>query len=102
MADQRFTDSITNRALDTVDLVVGTVHDKLVRPAVVGARGVVFGIIIAVVAILIAVLVSIGFIRLMTVYAFDHKVWISYLVLGAIFCGAGAFAYTKRVASGHD
>jgi hypothetical protein len=90
------TDEWSNRALDTVDRVVGTVHDKVIRPAIVGARGVVFGVIIGVVGIAIVVLLSVGFIRLTTVYLFDHKVWISYLVLGTIFCSAGAFAYSKR------
>ena len=47
-------------------------------------------------AITIVVLLSVGFIRITTVYLFDHKVWISYLVLGAIFSGGGFFAYTKR------
>ena len=41
-------------------------------------------------------LLSVGFIRLTTVYLFDYKVWISYLVLGAIFCVGGVFAYSKR------
>ena len=96
MAEHDLTDALSNRALDTVDTVVGTVHDKIVRPAIVGARGVVFGVIIAVISLAVAVLLGVGFIRLTTVYLFDHKVWISYLVLGAIFCGGGAFAYSKR------
>jgi hypothetical protein len=93
---EQLTDEWTNKALDTVDLVVNTLHDKVVRPAVVGARAVVFGVIIAVVGLTISVLLSVGFIRLTTVYLFDHRVWISYLALGAIFCSAGAFAYSKR------
>ena len=76
--------------------MVAVVNDKAIRPAVVAARAVVFGVIIAVVALMIVVLLSVGFIRLTTVYLFDGKVWISYLVLGAIFCAGGAFAYSKR------
>ncbi len=96
VADQSFTDNLSERALDAVDTVVAAVNTKAVRPAVVAARAVVFGVIIAVMGITIVVLLSVGFIRITTVYLFDGKVWISYLVLGAIFSGGGFFAYTKR------
>jgi hypothetical protein len=96
VAERSFTDTLSQRAMDAVDTVVATVNDKAIRPAIVAARAIVFGVIIAVVAITVLVLLSVGFIRLTTVYLFDDKVWISYLVLGAIFCLGGAFAYTKR------
>jgi hypothetical protein len=96
VADQNIADELSNRALDAVDSVVAVVNDKAVRPAVVAARTIVFGVIILVVALTILVLVSVGFIRFTTVYFFNGKVWISYLVLGAIFCAGGAFAYSRR------
>ncbi len=96
MADQNIADELSNRALDAIDSVVAVVNDKAVRPAVVAARAVVFGVIILVVALTIVVLLSVGFIRFTTVYFFNGKVWISYLVLGAIFCLGGAFAYSRR------
>ena len=99
MADQNFTDDLSNRALDTIDTVVAVVNDKAVRPAVVAARAVVFGVIIVVVALTVVVLLSVGFIRFTTVYLFDDKVWISYLVLGAIFSVGGFFAYAQRGAA---
>ena len=54
MAEHNFTDELTNRALDTIDSVVATVNDKAIRPAIVAARAVVFGVIIGVVALAIA------------------------------------------------
>ena len=102
MAEHDFTDEWSNRALDTVDRVVATVNDKAIRPAVVAARGIVFGVIIGIVGVAILILLSIGFIRVGTVYLFDHKVWITYLVLGALFCTGGAFAYSKRGVAPHD
>jgi uncharacterized protein YacL len=95
VADQSFTDNLSNRALETIDSVVAVVNDKAVRPAVTAARGVVFGVIIGVIAIAVLVLFCIGFIRFTTVYIF-HEVWISYLVLGAIFNVGGFFAYSRR------
>jgi hypothetical protein len=87
---------LPNKALDAVDAVVALANDKAVRPAVVAARSIVFGVIIGVVALTIVVLLSVGFVRFTTVYFFNGKVWISYLVLGAIFCVGGAFSYSKR------
>ena len=87
---------MTQRVLDTVDTVVATVHDKAVRPAIVAARAVVFGVIISVVAVAVVILLCIAFVRLATDYFFDDKVWISYLVLGGLFCLAGAFGYSRR------
>ena len=49
-----------------------------------------------------AVLLSIGFIRLSTDYLFHYRVWVSYLALGAIFCGGGLFAYSKRGVAPHS
>jgi hypothetical protein len=90
VADHNFSDDLSNRALDTIDTVVATVNDKAIRPAIVAARAVVFGVIIGVVALAVLVLLSVGFIRLTTDYLFHYRVWVSYLVLGAIFCAGGS------------
>jgi hypothetical protein len=89
-------DALSTRALDTIDTVVATVNDKAVRPAIVAARAVVFGVIISVVGLAVLALLCIGVVRLLTDDAFGHRVWISYLVLGAIFCLGGAIAYSRR------
>ncbi len=99
MADHNFTDELSIRALDTIDTVVATVNDKAIRPAIVAARAVVFGVIIGVVALAVLVLVSIGFIRLTTDYLFHYRVWVSYLALGGLFLLGGMFAYSKRGAA---
>ena len=101
MPENDFADALSARALDTIDTVVATVNDKAVRPAIVAARGVVFGIIIAVAGVAVGVLVLIGVVRLLTVDAFDHKVWITYLVLGGLLSALGAFLYSKRGAHPH-
>ena len=79
MADNNFGDELSHRALDAVDTVVATVNDKAIRPAIVAARAVVFGFIIAVVALAVVVLLSVGFIRLTTDYLFHYRVWVAYL-----------------------
>ena len=102
MAEHNFTDELSNRALETIDSVVAAVNDKAIRPAIVAARAIVFGVIIGAVGLAVVVLLSVGFIRLTTDYLFHYRVWVSYLVLGAIFCAAGMFAYSKRGAAPHS
>jgi len=87
-------DALSARALDTIDTVVATVNDRAVRPAIVAARSVVFGIIIAVVGITVVIMFCIGFIRLSTIAG--HRIWASYIVLGLIFSAVGAVLYARR------
>jgi hypothetical protein len=94
VAENDYSDALSSRALDTIDTVVATVNDKAVRPAVVAARGIVFGVVIAVAAIAVFVLFCIMFIRLTTIYG--HRIWASYTVLGLLFCAIGAFLYSRR------
>ena len=94
MAQNDIGDALSARALDTIDTVVATVNDRAVRPAIVAARSVVFGIVIAVIGITVVVLFCIGFIRLTTIAG--HRIWASYVVLGLIFSAVGAVLYARR------
>ena len=94
MAENDIGDALSARALDTIDTVVATVNDRAVRPAIVAARSVVFGIIIAVIGITVVVLFCVGFIRLTTIAG--HRIWASYIVLGLIFSAVGAVLYARR------
>jgi hypothetical protein len=87
-------DSLSERALDTIDTVVATVNDKAIRPAVVAARGVVFGVIIGVIGLVVLVLFCVMFIRVTTIAG--HRIWASYIVLGLIFSAVGAVLYARR------
>jgi hypothetical protein len=94
VAENDLGDALSARALDTIDTVVATVNDRAVRPAIVAARSVVFGIIIAVVGITVVIMFCIGFIRLSTIAG--HRIWASYIVLGLIFSAVGAVLYARR------
>jgi len=84
------------KAADVVDLVVDTIHDKAVRPILLAARVMVFGLLVAALVLVVLVLLSIGLLRLLDVYAFSGRVWISYAVLGGVFTLAGIFAWSRR------
>jgi hypothetical protein len=94
VAENDLSDALSARALETIDTVVATVNDRAVRPAIVAARGIVFGVIIGVVAVCVITLFCVAFIRVSTIAG--HKVWASYIVLGLVFCGVGAFLYSRR------
>ncbi len=86
----------SNTAVDAIDSVVDVVHDKVVRPALIVGRGVVFGTLIAFVALVVLTLLSIGLVRLLDVYAFGGRVWASDALFGALFCGGGFFLWSLR------
>jgi hypothetical protein len=88
--------TLSARAADLVDNLVGDVHERFIRPIVLAARAVVFGLIIATLAIVVLVLLSVALVRLLTVYLFDGRVWASYLLLGSIFVIGGFYLWSKR------
>ena len=89
-------EELSARAADTVELVVETVHDKVVRPALLAGRAIVFGVLIAVVGLVVLVLLAVGFVRLLDVYAFGGRVWASDALIGVVACGGGFFLWTMR------
>ena len=84
------------RATDAVDTLVSLLRDKTVRPLSLVARVIVFGILVFVAALVTVVLASIALIRLLTVYAFDGRVWAADLLVGAVFVLIGVVAWTQR------
>src|SRR5580700_4732296 len=87
----------SNRAIDTVDTVVDVVHDKVVRPALIAGRAVVFGILIAFLSLVVFVLLAVALVRLLDVYAFGGRVWASDALFGAVCTTAGLFLWRLRV-----
>lgn len=86
---------------DTIERVVGTVRDKTTRPIVMVARALVFGLLGAFVGLMALVLLLIGLTRGMQAaleapLSHPTAVWVSYLVIGGLFCLAGAFCMAKR------
>jgi hypothetical protein len=87
---------LPRRAADAVQLVVDTIHDKAVRPVALVARALVFGLLIAVLGITLLILGSIVVVRLLDVYAFGHRVWLSYIVLGGVLTLVGLGLWSRR------
>jgi drug/metabolite transporter (DMT)-like permease len=81
------------KAADSVELAVALVSDRAVRPIVVAARAVVFGVLIATLAVAIIVWGSVGLVRFFDVYFWPGEVWASYLLLGGLFTVGGTLAW---------
>ncbi|HEY5026178.1 MAG TPA: hypothetical protein VII76_14480 [Acidimicrobiales bacterium] len=90
------------KVADTIEDVVEAVQDRVVRPLILVARGLVFGIIVAVMALVVSVVMAIAVVRLLDVYAFGGRVWASDAVLGGLLVIGGAFAWSKRSARGAE
>jgi len=84
------------RAADAVEQLVDTIFDRVVRPLLLVARAIVFGLLVTAVVLVIAVLVSVALVRFLDVYVVHGRVWISYLILGVLFTGAGFLAWSQR------
>ncbi|MGH9079328.1 MAG: hypothetical protein ACRDYE_04465 [Acidimicrobiales bacterium] len=91
---------LPTRSTDLVDTLVALIRDRAVRPLTMATRAAVFGIIILAASLVTVVLLSITLIRLLTVYAFDGRVWISDLVVGGLFVVVGLVAWTRRTVRG--
>ena len=90
------------RVADTIEDVVGSVHDRVVRPLTIAARGLVFGIVIAAMGLVLAVLAFIAVVRLLDVYAFRGRVWATDAVIGAVLVALGALAWSRRAPRATD
>jgi hypothetical protein len=79
-----------------VEDVVNAVHDRVVRPLILAARAVVFGILVATMVLVLAVLFSVAVVRLLDVYAFGGRAWASELVVGGLLTLGGLAAWSRR------
>jgi hypothetical protein len=84
------------QAADAVESLVAAVNDRAIRPLLIGARAVVFGMLIGVLALITLVVGSVAILRILDVYVFNGRVWASYLLLGALFSVGGIAAWSRR------
>ena len=90
-------DDLPVKGADAVDAVVDFIQNKAVRPLTLATRAIVFGFIVLTAAIVTMTLVAITAIRILTVYIPGNRVWVSDLIVGAIFVAGGIAAWTQRI-----
>jgi hypothetical protein len=72
------------------------VQDRVVRPLLVAARAIVFGILVATMVLALGVLLSVALVRLLDVYAFPRRVWASETLVGGVLSAIGLVAWSFR------
>lgn len=87
---------LVDRLLGAFDHALDVVHDKVLRPIIMTARVVAYGFIIVLAALVFVIVLIIGFVRLLNVYAFDGRDWLSYAVVGALSLAAGLVIWRRR------
>jgi len=93
-----------NWATETTEKVVqlvGTVRDKTTTPVIHAARGLVFGVLAAFLGLFAFVALLMTITRAMQALldlgmSEARSVYVSYLIMGGIFCIAGLFLFRKR------
>jgi len=90
-------DDLPVKGADAVDAVVDFIQNKAVRPLTLATRAIVFGIIVLTASIVIMTLLSITLVRVLTVYIPGNRVWVSDLIVGAVFVAGGIAAWSQRI-----
>lgn len=90
-----------DRIVDSIDRIVSTIRRYTTQPLVTGARGIVFGLLASFGVVTMIVLFLLGLTRgiqegLDAFLPRDAAVWVSYLVLSALFLGIGTALMRKR------
>ncbi len=80
---------------DRLDQLVGTVRSQTTDRVLSIARLLVYGLLAAIVGLMAAVLGIVMLVRFADEFI-PQEVWLTYLVLGAIFLLGGAFCWSKR------
>ena len=95
--DRKPTDGdFVDKALFQFDHVLDIVHDKVLRPILLAGRAVAYGLIILFVGFVLIGALLIGLIRLIDVYCFAGREYLSYVSVGAISLIAGLIVWRKR------
>lgn len=87
---------LVDRALGALDHGLDVVHDKVLRPIIVAGRAVAYGLVILLAAVVLVAVVVIGLVRLLDVYAFGGRDWLSYAVVGAVSLLIGLVIWRRR------
>lgn len=86
---------LVDRALHSFDHVLDLFHDKVLRPLLLAGRAIAFGFIIVLAVVVLLTVLVIGVVRLLNVYCFAGREWLSYLVIGGL-CLIGGFVLWRR------
>ncbi|HUY43279.1 MAG TPA: hypothetical protein VMU98_05900 [Acidimicrobiales bacterium] len=87
---------LVDRLLGLVDHALDVVHDRVIRPVLLAGRFLAYGFILVLVSLVLVSVVIIGLVRLMNVYLFSGREWLSYFLIGALSLIAGLIVWRRR------
>lgn len=82
------------QAADTIVDTISKVRDKTTKPALLAARGLVYGLVAAVIGSVAFFLVLVMIVRIWANYVPGH-VWVIYAIFAVVFTGTGLFLLRK-------
>ena len=85
-----------DKALFQFDHVLDIVHDRVLRPILLAGRALAFGLIILFAGLFLVGALLIGLIRLIDVYCFAGREYLTYVSVGIISLVAGLIIWRKR------
>ena len=85
------------QAADVIVDTISKVRDRTTKPAILAARGLVYGLLAGVMALVTAILVLTMIVRMWDVYVPGH-VWFIYAVFATLFSVGGALVLKKASA----
>lgn len=87
---------VVDKALFQFDHALDVVHDRVLRPILLAGRALAFGLIIFFAALILVGALLIGLVRLIDVYCFAGREYLTYFSVGAISLIAGMILWRKR------
>ncbi len=90
------TPDLVDKLLGGLDYLLDLVHDKVLRPIILGARFLAYGLIIVLAVVVLVSVLVIGLVRLFDIYVFNGRVWITYAAIGSASMLTGLIIWRRR------
>ncbi len=87
---------LIDRLFALLDHVLDVVHDRVLRPILLLGRTIAYLFVLVLVAVFLVVALLIGGVRLLDVYAFSGRVWITDAVIGVLSLVGGLLLWRRR------
>lgn len=85
-----------DKSLGLLDNYLDRFHDTVLRPIFLVGRTVAFGFLIVSFGLVALIALLIGSVRLLNIYAFADREYITYLVLGSLLIAGGLVIWRRR------
>lgn len=87
---------LVDKSLGLLDTYLDRFHDTVLRPIFLVGRSVAFGFLVASFGLVAFITLLIGSVRLLNIYAFAGREYLTYLVLGVLLIAVGLVVWRRR------